>query len=97
MGGIQRPADDHGTIALRAAISEPQGLSRTFTHSPLLQGRLNCAFTPTLAVTYHLAQHSSQPLCPALPPIAVYHHLLLPTNGPDQDTRNTSQIARHGT
>ena len=51
-----------------------------------------CALVPTLVVTY-VAQHSSQPRCSA------FHHRLQPhpTNGPDQDTRNTTQIARHGT
>ena len=53
-----------------------------------------CAFISisTLVVTC-VAQHSSQPRCSA------FHHRLQPhpTNGPDQDTRNTTQIARHGT
>jgi hypothetical protein len=89
-GGIKRPSDDLKGQLGNVLPYQGNKCSRALFSAV---GRPStCALVTTLVVTY-VAQHSSHPLCSA------FHYRIQPhpTNGPDQDTSNTPQIARHGT
>jgi hypothetical protein len=92
-GGVKRPSRRPRTNKAPLGNVLPYQSHKCSRALLLCVGRSStCAFISTLVVTY-VAQHSSHPLCSA------FHHRIQPhpTNGPDQDTSNTSQIARHGT
>ena len=84
--------DDQGLIRDHWATCCHTRAISALAHSSLCWKAVCLCLHFPVVVTY-VAQHSSHPLCSA------FHHRIQPhpTNGPDQDTSNTSQIARHGT